>query len=382
MGKTVLLLLLFFSYQITNSQIDAGIFELNSLNKLLTEEVKKIINNNVSKNETVFLGEAVHYSGSDFLAKAEFVKYLVIEHGYKDIAFESDFFALLFDHDKQNLYRMWSKSSQCKELFDFLKKKEVTIWGFDNRIYSDYSYINFTKKLDQELRKGNSRLNEDYERLAKTLIRNQYNSRRLITKQEIKFLVDYTDQLLNDHLIYSNVLWVQILKSFKSAITLYTLNDIYSDKKRIALRDKQMAKNLDFLIQHNAHNKFIVWLANGHMSKSNDKIMREQTMGYHFRQLNPNSSYHIAVGSIHLAPRTKEKITKAEESDKSILFALPSVNKNYFIDSKKIIKNNPELNNKVFNDLSIFNLESSKTQILSHFDALVFIGCGEEVKYD
>ena len=122
MRKALLLSILFFSFQVIFSQIENYIHELNSINNLLTEEVKKVIDKNISEEQIVFLGEAVHYSGTDFLAKTELVKHLVLEHGYKDIAFESDFFALLFDHDKRNLYTMWSKSSQCKELFDFQKK--------------------------------------------------------------------------------------------------------------------------------------------------------------------------------------------------------------------------------------------------------------------
>ena len=117
MIKKALLPLILFICQIHFSQVEKDIHKLNSIKDLLTIEVKKIIDLNVKNNETVFLGEAVHYSGSDFLAKTEFVKYLVTKHGYKDIAFESDFFALLFNHDKKNLYTMWYKSNQCKELF-------------------------------------------------------------------------------------------------------------------------------------------------------------------------------------------------------------------------------------------------------------------------
>ncbi len=108
MKKAFLLLILIFSNHIIFSQIEKDIYELDSIHNLLTVEVKKIIDKNVREKKTVFLGEAVHHSGTDFLAKTEFIKYLVIEHQYKDIAFESDFFALLFDHNKSNLYPMWS----------------------------------------------------------------------------------------------------------------------------------------------------------------------------------------------------------------------------------------------------------------------------------
>lgn len=80
----------------------------------MTEDVKKIIDQNIEGKQTVFLGEAVHFSGSDFLAKTEFVKYLVTEHGYKDIAFEANFISLLFNHNKRNLPKSWKKLSNVK----------------------------------------------------------------------------------------------------------------------------------------------------------------------------------------------------------------------------------------------------------------------------
>jgi erythromycin esterase len=46
------------------------------------------------------VGEAEHHIGSDFLAKAPFVKYLFEKKDYKDIVFESAFFGLYFDHKK------------------------------------------------------------------------------------------------------------------------------------------------------------------------------------------------------------------------------------------------------------------------------------------
>ena len=380
--KTFILLVLFFMCQILFSQVEKDIYELNSINNLLTEKVKKIIDNNISAKQTVFLGEAVHYSGSDFLTKTEFIKYLVTEHDYKDIAFESDFFALLFDHNKRNLYKMWSKSNQCKELFDFLKKNNVTIWGFDNKLYSSYSYQNFSKKLSEILLENGIELNSEFTRLTKLIIKNQYNSRKELSKKEIEFLKKHTLELQNYEIIKSNKLWCQILKNFESTIELYTVKDNSSDENRIVIRDKQMAENLDFLVKSNPDKKFIVWLANGHMSKSNSKLMKGQTMGHQFRVLNPNNSYHIAIASIRLPERKEKDIIKAGKKANNILSLLPSLENNYFLDSRKIISENIELKNKVFNDMYIFNLPNNKTELLNDFDALVFIAKGEEVKYE
>ncbi len=382
MRKALLLSILFFSNQIIFSQIEKNIYELNSINELLTDEVKKVIDYNIREKQTIFLGESVHYSGSDFIAKTELIKYLVIEHNYKDIAFESDFFALLFEHDKRNLYTFWSKSNQCQELFRFLEENKVKIWGFDNKINTKYSYQNFAKKLSEILKKDGIELNTEFIRLIKVIIKNQYKSIKELSQKEVEYLKTYIIELQAKEIIKTNKIWNQILQSVESAIELYTVKDNYSDKNRIPIRDKQMAKNLDFLVKCNPNKKLIVWLANGHMSKSNSKLMKGQTMGYQFKELNPNSSYHIAIGSIRLPERKEKDIIKARTKKNNILSILPSLDNNYFLDIKKVISENTEYKNKVFNDMNIFNLPNNKTKLLNHFDALVFVAKGEEVKYD
>ena len=64
--------------QIMFSQIVENTYELNSLNNLLTDDVKNIVSQNINEKQTIFLGESVHFSGSDFIAKTVFIKYLVI----------------------------------------------------------------------------------------------------------------------------------------------------------------------------------------------------------------------------------------------------------------------------------------------------------------
>ncbi len=200
-------------------------------------------------------------------------------------------------------------------------------------------------------------------------------------KKIYQFLKNYIKELKTTDAIKKNKTWSQILKSFESAVELYTEKDNSSDNNRIAIRDSLMAENLDFLIKTNSNKKFIVWIANGHMSKTNSKLLKKQTMGFQFRELNPNSSYHIAVGSIRLPERKQKDIIKAGKKTNNILSLLPSLEQNYFLDSKKIISENGELKNKVYNDIYIFNLPNNKTELLNHFDALVFIANGEEVKY-
>src|SRR4051812_35070522 len=116
MKKATLLFLMLLSINAVSAQVEKNTYELGAMESLLTANVKEVLNASLQDKKVVFLGESGHFVGSDFLAKTEFVKYLVLEKGYKDIAFESDFFALYFDHSKEHVLSAWSKSDQCKEL--------------------------------------------------------------------------------------------------------------------------------------------------------------------------------------------------------------------------------------------------------------------------
>ena len=107
-------LIVFFTFLMSSTQINENFYELNPTTNLLTEEIKQIINKRI-----VFLEEAKHHIGSDFLAKTEFVKYLVSELGYTEIAFESDFFALYFEYDKKTSFLIVSVLNNTKNYLIF-----------------------------------------------------------------------------------------------------------------------------------------------------------------------------------------------------------------------------------------------------------------------
>ena len=380
--KLYILAILFFVIPALHAQAEAYVFPLDALHTLLTNDVKAIIDKNINDKQTVFLGEAVHYSGSDFLAKAEFVKYLVSEHGYRDIAFESDFFALLFNHDKKNLYKMWGASDQCRDLMDFLKMNHVTIWGFDNRMPTAFSQMEFTGRLSDFLRTVNLPVNEKFTELSKLLIKNEYASRGLLSKEDIEFLNKFTEGLLTSEKVKADILWSQILMSFKSTIELYTVRDDADDTRRITIRDKQMALNLNFLVKQHPDKKFIVWSANGHMSKCDYKYMKGMTMGAQFQDMNPKTSYHIAFASIMMPPEKSEKaVLKAAKNKDNILSIIPSVKSNYFLDASHLVADYPSLGARQYEGARLFNFKKDKIEILNHYDALVFIAGGIEVSY-
>tara|TARA_R110002012_G_scaffold194344_1_gene362158 strand:+ start:3289 stop:4428 length:1140 start_codon:yes stop_codon:yes gene_type:complete len=377
MKKTTVILLMVFGLNSILAQIDENIHELNSMENLLTDDVKNILKVNLADKKVVFLGESEHHIGSDFLAKTEFVKYLVLEKGYKDIAFEADFFGLYFDHDKTNLYSFWSRSVQCKELFKFLKEHNVTIWGFDNQMGSGYTWNNFTNKLTEFLKNNSISYDEKFKETTENYIKNRKKADKIVGKSNLEYLINEVDNLIKNDTVIKDKLWSQFLQSYKSDIIINSTHK--SNKKGIPVRDSQMAKNLDFLVNSMPERKFIVWLANAHMTKCEYDFMKGETMGGQFVNINPNISYHIAISSIHMPYRKENWIEKSSKDAGNLLHLLPTTEKNYFIDTKRLISQNPEYSEKEFEGM--FNLEENKTNWFKHFDALVFISKGEKVKY-
>ncbi len=105
---------------------------------------------------------------------------------------------------------MWSKSNQCEELFDFLKKNNVTIWGFDNKLHSDFSRNNFTMKLSEIIKESGIELNKEFIRITNLVIENQFTSANILSQKEINYIRNYTLELQSIEIIKANKLWYQI----------------------------------------------------------------------------------------------------------------------------------------------------------------------------
>ncbi|WP_029450436.1 erythromycin esterase family protein [Cellulophaga baltica] len=379
--KRLVLQLLLFSLTAIFAQVDKNIYELNATGNLLTGDVKEIIDRNLNDKKIVFLGESNHYFGSDLKAKTEFVKYLVLEKGYKDIAFEADFFGLYFDHNnniEENLYPFWSRSIQGEELFIFLKKHKVTIWGFDNQMTSGFSRENFPIKLTKFLNDNAINVDESFIELIEVFVKNRSHANKLMGSSKLHMLVNELSIILKNEKVIENNLWFHFLESFRSDVIMNSTDN--ASQKATIIRDKQMAQNLDFIVKTMPEKKFVVWLHNSHMIKDNYGTHSGQTMGFQFVKANPNSSYHIAFSSIHMPYRKPKWIQKSSNNNENILHFLPTTEKNYFIDSRQVIREYPEYLEKEYEGMFIVENRKIKTNWFKHYDALVFISKGEDVK--
>ncbi|MDN3677101.1 erythromycin esterase family protein [Flavobacterium paronense] len=350
---------------------------MDSIQKLLTPEVKNIITQDLLNKRIVFLGESEHHIGSDFLAKTEFVKYLVTEHQYQNIAFESDFFALYFEHEQKNTFPFWSKSVQCEELFKFLKEHNVVIWGFDNQFSTPFTFATFSKQLFSFLQQNDIVIEERFKNLVAVVMKNGSEIDKILSQNDVDYITAQIDNLLKDSRVLSNAEWNQFMQSFKSTVIQYTS----SKKMGKQLRDSQMAKNLNFLTERLPNDKFMVWAANAHISKLNEDYMEYQNMGYLYNQLNPGITYHIAFAPIKMPYRTDKFIKSQQKNKNNLLSLLPDTDHNYFINSQLFIEANPLDKDKSFEGMFGTGMGNGNTVWFKHFDALVFIANGEKVKY-
>ncbi|WP_194852587.1 erythromycin esterase family protein [Nonlabens antarcticus] len=382
MKKTILLLFIIFGLNSIRAQVEKSVYELNNIKDLITDDVKAILDTRLNDKKVVFLGESNHYFGSDLLAKTEFVKYLVLEEGYKDIAFEADFFGLYFDHNNNvetNLYAFWSRSVQGKELFEFLREHQVTIWGFDNQMGSGYTNANFTNKLSQFLTDNFIVVDDSFIELTERFVKNRSDANEIVGVSNLGKLENEIEKLLKNEKVIQDPLWYQFLESFKSDLVLNSTHK--SSGKGTPVRDAQMAKNLDFLVRTMPEKKFVVWLHNAHMIKDDYGTQNGQTMGFQFVTANPDISYHVAFSSINMPYRKPKWIARSSKDKGNLLQFLPSTEQNYFIDSQQIISNNPDYGEKEYDGMFVVEKDKLKTNWFRHYDALVFISKGEDVTF-
>jgi erythromycin esterase len=352
-----------------------SIVMLNPIDTLLNQDAKKELSLQIAEKDMIFLGESEHHIGSDFLAKTEFIKFLVLEHGYKNIAFEGDFFALYNTNDKNFLFPFWSRSKQCKALFNFLEEQKVTIWGFDNQFSMGYSSLNFSPKLFSFMNENNITYEKQFKDFVDIVCRRGPEFEKELSKNDIKYLVEKINIILQADNVKENKQWYQFLQSFQNNI----LQNTTSKSKAYEIRDNQMASNLQFVAEKLEKQKIIVWAANAHISKMKEEFMDGKIMGSKFLEQTNRKTFHIGFAPIKMPYRKMSFIETQVKQKNNLLNLLPNITCNSIIFSSLIINEYPELKNTKF--VGMFGMGNTEFNYFEHFDALVFIGNGENVSY-
>ncbi|UKT65978.1 erythromycin esterase family protein [Pedobacter mucosus] len=338
---------------------------LDSSNFTEFEKIGEAIGN----SRIVMLGEQDHGDGPTFLAKTKLVKYLHEKKGFNVLLFESDFFSLNqgWDHIQkneneiipflsENLFSIWTKCQQCDELlYSYIPKanagkKSLVVSGFDSQIHGSYSKHNLKNFLDAYLKLKNINFIKDKRYTNDLLpfidsVRTTKNAEKLmLLKKALKQIQSELPK--EDSTVFESVLIKSLKANVDSEISFLNKGNNFLD-----IRDKQMAENLRWLVNHKfSKEKIVVWAANLHIVRHPELIKdmpwKQNTMGNFLAadKSLANQIYTLGFTSgVGIAGRitTKEKYTVKTPIANSLESWIPEAIAYAFIDFKRYRKENP-----------------------------------------
>ncbi len=288
---------------------------------------------NLTKDkQIIILGECGHGDGRTFEIKSEIVRYLdsigdytlILEgmNPFDGAILNEELPVLIINTSWLNVGSswnpLWSHTEEASKLVDAMNKHQIDFYGMDvNPSYCNYFQIAYLKNLfysDSTMKQNlfdynwNKLLDIDREMpqyndpVIQDLDYQYYDSSLLAMKdklnnENVSFNKDAVLLLIDNMLSFSNLAKCGFSNTCDSCIDC-----------SIIIRDRQMADNVAWYINHHPEKKIIIWAANFHGAKDISQIKygkepnpdlydRYTLLGEHLANMFPNQVYSIAFTS-------------------------------------------------------------------------------------
>jgi erythromycin esterase len=267
-----------------------GVHRIASVNPNDTDfEDLEFLKTMLSKTKVLFLGEKSHGEGTITLAKTRLIKYLIDSLNYNVLAFESGIYdaCIVNELAKNNkdggnsfraafpyiLYNTVEFSGMKELILKKIKTGKITLCGIDCQLGS-ISYNTLISTVSDSLSRFGYSIDSTSIELINRYVWNRKSAKTQYFENKsdslklldtFNKLIFYTKKLNND----TNNLLNHAIINLKTDLELHIM-DYYSAPMylRASKRDKQMANNLLWILNHGGSNtKIIVWSASMHNAR-------------------------------------------------------------------------------------------------------------------
>lgn len=364
------------------------------------------IANLVKDKRIVILGECGHGDGRTFEIKSEIVRYLdsvgdytlILEgmNPFDGAILNEELPVLIINTSWLNVGSswnpLWSKTEEASELVDAMYKRQIDVYGMDvNPSYCNYFQIAYLSNLfysnsimkqglfdynwkklleiDNKLHQYNdSLINEsDYPYYDSSLLA----MRNKLSDNDVSFNKDAVLLLIDNMLSFSNHAKCGFSITCDSCIDC-----------SIMIRDRQMADNVAWYLNHHPEKKVIIWAANFHGAKAISQIKygkepdpelydKYTLLGEHLANMFQNQVYSVAFtsGGGEVGYFYQDESYPVEPDSTSVEFALLQRGINYgYLD----FGTHPEFENVPFHSI-LLGYHNKIGKWAKSFDAIFYI---------
>lgn len=369
-------------------------------------DLYKLIEKYSKDKRIIILGECGHGDGKTFEIKSEIVRYLdsigdytlILEgmNPFDGAILNEELPVLIINTSWLNVgsswNSLWSHTEEASKLVDAMDKHQIDFYGMDvnpsycnnfeiaylsNLFYSDsimkQNMFDYNWKRLLDINKNMLNLNDsviqdiDYQYYDSSLLamKNKLNN------ENVSFNKDAVSLLIDNMLSFSNHAKCGFSNTCDSCINCGNM-----------IRDRRMAENVAWYINHHPEKKVIIWAANFHGAKAISQIKYDQEpdpelyekytlLGEHLANMFPDQVYSVAFtsGGGEVGYFNQDESYPVKPDSTSVEFALLHRNINYgYLD----FGTHPEFENVPFHSI-LLGYHNKIGKWAKSFDAIFYI---------